>query len=528
MKFNKIYTFGLGLFIAGMSVANAQIQENEKFFYRMDRVKANNPWIKSFNSAGLIFNENQNLSIVELDFQYGRGTFRNVNEPSAFNKTSAQTESLKRLNKTFFYGRFSFDYTNRLKMGWCNVIDPYRSPIFFADSMPGRQAMETYHLEGGIGYVLGNRWAVGAKIDYSDISNAKKKDARNKNTYMNLKLLPGVVYRSSFLNAGVNFIYEKEVENINIKTIGTGRTPELLTVEGLWFYTSEYVGETTSVVRDIQDEAFGGAAQIEFFSNHVRFFNQFSILEKKQEIFKANYNKERGGEMKQRVYNYIGALNISGNRFSHYMNLKADFSNMLGYENIQQKEVINQNATWTQYGKKNKSRIESVVAGVDYSLFRNRTAYNSNWSVSVGAKGFYAERTYWLYPAKYKQTLKNMEGYLAFSKNFLFKKGMLDCGLNGVYTIGGGTLLNMEQEAETVLPNLDVYLQRKDLLEQEFEYLTSDRITVGGEIGYTYFLSGTQGMSLYAIGNVDYKKSTGGLYDGKECTVLRVAVGLLF
>ena len=156
------------------------------------------------------------------------------------------------------------------------------------------------------------------------------------------------------------------------------------------------------------------------------------MLEKKQEIFKANYNKERGGEMKQRAYNYTGAFNVSGEKYNHYINLQADFSNMLGYENIQQKEVINQNSTWTQFGKKNKSSIESTVYDANYNLFRNRTAYNSCWNAQIGAKGFYAERVYRLYPAKFQQILRNTEGYLSFEKNFLFKKGMLDCGINGV------------------------------------------------------------------------------------------------
>lgn len=105
MKFKKIYTLGLGLLIAGMSAVNAQTQDDEKIFYRMDRVKANNPWTKSLNYAGLTFNENQDFTIVELDFQYGKGNFRNVNAPHAFNKTSLQTESFRRLNKVFFYGK---------------------------------------------------------------------------------------------------------------------------------------------------------------------------------------------------------------------------------------------------------------------------------------------------------------------------------------------------------------------------------------------------------------------------------------
>ena len=119
---------------------------------------------------------------------------------------------------------------------------------------------------------------------------------------------------------------------------------------------------------------------------------------------------------------------------------------MLGYENIQQKEVINQNSTWTQFGKKNKSSIESIVYDANYNLFRNRTAYNSCWNAQIGAKGFYAERVYRLYPAKFQQILRNTEGYLSLEKNFLFKKGMLDCGINGAYTIGGGTMLKMKLE----------------------------------------------------------------------------------
>ena len=73
MKFKKIYTLGLGLLIAGMSAANAQTQDNEEeVFTGWDRGKANNPWTKSLNYAGLTFNENQDFTIVELDFQYGK------------------------------------------------------------------------------------------------------------------------------------------------------------------------------------------------------------------------------------------------------------------------------------------------------------------------------------------------------------------------------------------------------------------------------------------------------------------------
>ena len=135
MKFKKIYTLGLGLLIAGMSAANAQTQDIEKIFYRMDRVKANNPWTKSLNYAGLTFNENQDFTIVELDFQYGKGSFRNINAPHAFNKTNLQTESFRRLNKVFFYGKFSFDYMNRPN----SLCRQYAGTPDHGDLHPGRR-----------------------------------------------------------------------------------------------------------------------------------------------------------------------------------------------------------------------------------------------------------------------------------------------------------------------------------------------------------------------------------------------------
>lgn len=46
-----------------------------------------------------------------------------------------------------------------------------------------------------------------------------------------------------------------------------------------------------------------------------------------------------------------------------------------------------------------------------------------------------------------------------------------------------------ETGAETVLPNIDEYPQRKDLLEQEFEYITSDKIAGGVNRSLTYFLT---------------------------------------
>lgn len=85
------------------------------------------------------------------------------------------------------------------------------------------------------------------------------------------------------------------------------------------------VNSTTSIIRDIRDESWA-VHRIPF--RRIRFFNQFSMLKKKQEVF-ANYNKERGEKWNNVRIITPGAFNVSGEKYSHYINLQADFLNML-------------------------------------------------------------------------------------------------------------------------------------------------------------------------------------------------------
>ena len=103
MKNSKIYLFSLGIILA----FTANTLGQEKNYYRMERLKANNPWITSHNAAGLTTNRSDRFSVVEGSWQYENGKFRNVQDPSSFNRMSLLTESILQLNKVYFYGKFS-------------------------------------------------------------------------------------------------------------------------------------------------------------------------------------------------------------------------------------------------------------------------------------------------------------------------------------------------------------------------------------------------------------------------------------
>lgn len=530
MKQNR-YMLVWGLLLAGMATVNAQAQEKvekaEKNFYTMERIKADNPWSESTNFAGLIFNKAQDFSVVESHFDYEEGNFRNVSDPSARNLINLQTESFRHLNKVYFYGKLGFNYSNRRKMGWAGVLEPYDSPIWIADSTPGSQRLENYSLDGGVGYELGRHFAIGARVVYDVSDNAKRKDARNHNRYMNMRVYPGVLYHGSFLRGGVNFIYGKKTEKVSIGIMGSGGVHKIYDFNGLWFYTYTYM-QDGSMVRDFKNEILGGSVQLEFYGKKWRFFNQLEYTRREQEVYRSELGDERGGEMKERNYNYTGTLIRQGDRYNHYLHLSGAFNSQLGYENIQQKEVVDGDQVWVEYGKKNRTTVEAVRADVHYSLFRNRTAYNSSWNAVIGGRGFSLERAYRIFPLKYKQEIRSVEGYLSFNKNFLFKKGMFDCRVDGAYAKGSGTMLEQEKEAGTGEPDVSQYMQQTDLLLAEYEYFTADRFNVGLDARYTWFLNRDKGFSLYADANVSYRKAVSGMYKGKERTAFQVLVGFAF
>lgn len=524
MKAFKIHLFALVL----LTAATVGTQAQEKNYYRMERLKADNPWLTSYNAAGLVTNTAERFSIIEGGWQYENGKFRNVHDPSRLNGMNLRTESLLHLNKLYFYGKFSFDYKIRNHMGWTNVLSPYDTPIYVADSIPGEQTLEVYHIDGGVSYPLGKHFAVGAQIRYETTSNAKHKDARNQNTYMSLTLCPGVMFRSGPLRLGASMIYQKMTEFADIKIIGTGKIHEVFEFEGLWHYKSTVLSEGNTMEREYKQKIYGGAFQIEFSGKNFNFFNEFSVTQRRQDIYPNSFTNERSGKLKERNYSYNGLLHKSTKNYDHYLSLQLKSANYLTYENIQQIEIIDQNEVWVQYGIKNKSSVDRVDADISYRLFKNRTAYNSSWDAEIGARGFYVKKTYRLYPANFIQKAGNYEGYLSFNKNFLRDQGMFDCKVNLTYGIGEGKKLKTEMEAEGEIPGEDQYKRRNDLLEKEYDFLTSDHYRGTLSLRYTRFINKSKGMTLYGDARFCYSRSLDGCFAHQNRTAVSTCVGFTF
>ena len=101
MKVNKIYILVLSLVFTGIAGVKAQTKESEKYAYRMERIRTANPWNISYNSAGLIFNRNEDFSLVRLGYDYQDGNYRNVFESTSEGCFKLNTESFRKIKKVY-------------------------------------------------------------------------------------------------------------------------------------------------------------------------------------------------------------------------------------------------------------------------------------------------------------------------------------------------------------------------------------------------------------------------------------------
>ena len=124
-----------------------------------------------------------------------------------------------------FYGKLSYSYNSGKDMGGSILMDPSYNPINFYESVDttgGVKNKEVYHLIGGLSYALkDSRWAIGAKIDYQTGDQAKLKDPRYLNVWMDLGTSVGTRFAASEgFSVGLNLEYRRTLETTSSKVYG--------------------------------------------------------------------------------------------------------------------------------------------------------------------------------------------------------------------------------------------------------------------------------------------------------------------
>ena len=166
----------------------------------------------------------EHLSYLQLSADKQNGGFRNYTQSNDSFQWTLNTESYYRLNPSIMlYGAMGYTGAAGKVMEGTAFINP-SAPFQIIESdasNKGDKKLETYRLQGGIGWEASSRLSLGASIRYTAANYAKHKDLRHKNTLMDMNVSVGANWKiNPILTAGLSYRYHRNNEAVEFATYG--------------------------------------------------------------------------------------------------------------------------------------------------------------------------------------------------------------------------------------------------------------------------------------------------------------------
>lgn len=504
------------LFYLCTGIRNLYAQKVTDLFYE------NNLWLSGSNPAGLIYNPKILWSDATINYEYVQGNFRLNTDAPTIHSYAVSSESFYPWKNIQLYGRIQYSGQYDKDRQWNATLQPENHLIIFGDTISGLQIRETYNICGGIGIPLNEHWSIGGLVNFYARSNIKKTNPRNQNKQNDLYLSPGLIYRQKKFHTGLNFMYRKNTEDISYTNTDPEKQ-EARTYFPLWFYLVENISGTSyNFQRIYQDKQYGIGWQFYFTSSRWKWFCEFRYLQGNEITDISKTYGIRAGETLHRLYNYQGILSLqtqvkhvwtSGyqrDERTHSDNIQFQSDGSLKVENL---------------GKAKRSAIFKDKLFLEYKLSKPHNPLYDRWSI-YGSLCYEHEKTFFMiYPARYLQPITQYHFKLGYTYRFIKPQYQLKISPQLTYSTGHGSLPRLSLSSQAPQPEIKM-AQKQDLLIRDFQFKTSETITMGVFLQYIRNL--TTHYALLCQAGADYKQP---LASGNRHLLrlnLSVSTGIIF
>ncbi len=186
-----------------------------------------NAWLTSGNAAALVTLHDSTIAHATLGYSHTGGALRSLSEGRRVDALEADVRSYYRLSpKLVAYGSMTYGYKNATQANGSMFIPTQElMPFDLTDDSSdnaGDKRMETFRINGAIGWTAWRNLSVGAKVAYTAGTYAKHRDLRHSNTLMNLDArLNAFLSLPDNSGIGAGFVYRRRTETMLFKTYGT-------------------------------------------------------------------------------------------------------------------------------------------------------------------------------------------------------------------------------------------------------------------------------------------------------------------
>ena len=163
------------------------------------------------------------ISYFEVAGQKQNGKFINASQSDDSFAYRISAGSYYKLNKRIMlYGAIDYTSFTGQNMSGSAFIQSGTAPFDIVeadDANKGRKRLDSYHLQGKLGYRATDCFRLGAAIDYTAANYAKHKDLRHKNTLMDMKVSVGANWDAlSWMTVGASYNYHRNNEAVEFNT----------------------------------------------------------------------------------------------------------------------------------------------------------------------------------------------------------------------------------------------------------------------------------------------------------------------
>ena len=206
---------------------------------RFEEVRHRNPWNDGANAAG-VRADSLSRSYAEAYFTKQNGGWIDHSGSDDSWNAGARTASIRHFERVSFFGGFSYDYFEGRNMCGSMLSRPGYYPVDILEFTPGRKVRETYAFTGGLAVRLHRRWTAGLRMDFEAQNYAKRRDLRHKNTMLDFRVAPGILYEAGRLRAGAAYLFGKNSDRAEAEQIGLkGTSYYAFFDKGLYYGTQE-------------------------------------------------------------------------------------------------------------------------------------------------------------------------------------------------------------------------------------------------------------------------------------------------
>ena len=290
-------------------------------------------WLDSANAAGLSVSAPGAFNLVDAGYTYETGSYRRMQTGTTVGVFDFDTQGALKVGKVQLWGRFRYDNTNDRGSSFNTLLyDPYDERFMYtaADTVAGQWKKQSYEMQFKAAIPLGECFAAGVHVDYTDRIAAGQIDPRAESYHYSVTVRPGLVWKAGASTIGVNGLYSNTFERSTPSISNSQETQKVYLLRGLGNWVGEQVGGGGLSTMYFRCNSWGGGLQYAY-DGSLRLLAEAGYAIHSTEIHEsATQPKPHGDTRRQEFSTDVKA--IFGGKVMHKAGLSSDVAITTGIE----------------------------------------------------------------------------------------------------------------------------------------------------------------------------------------------------